>query len=62
AYSGTLAAALARDWGDLPRRGAERFPIAATVTAYAELLTSLRPAGSVAVDGRAGRAAGRPGP
>jgi glycosyltransferase involved in cell wall biosynthesis len=62
AYSGTLAAALARDWGDLPRRRAERFPIAATVTAYAELLTSLRPAGSVAVDGRAGRAAGRPGP
>lgn len=62
AYSGALAAALARDWGDLPRRRAERFPIAATVTAYAELLTSLRPAGSVAADGRGGRAAGRPRP
>jgi glycosyltransferase involved in cell wall biosynthesis len=62
AYSGALAAALARDWGGLPRRRAEHFPIAATVTAYAELLTSLRPAGSVARDGRGGRAAGRPGP
>ncbi len=46
AYSGALAAALARDWGELPRRRAERFPIAATVTAYAELLTSLRTAGT----------------
>jgi glycosyltransferase involved in cell wall biosynthesis len=59
AYSGALAAALARDWGDLPRRRAERFPIAATVTAYAELLTSLRPAGSVARGRRGSRAAGR---
>jgi glycosyltransferase involved in cell wall biosynthesis len=63
AYSGALAAVLARDWGYLPRRRAERFPIAATVTAYAELLTSLRPAGSVAggAGGRDGRAAGRSG-
>jgi glycosyltransferase involved in cell wall biosynthesis len=46
AYSRALAAAAARDWGELPRRRAERFPIAATVDAYAELLTSLarRPA------------------
>jgi glycosyltransferase involved in cell wall biosynthesis len=43
AYSRALAAAVAREWGDLPRRRAERFPIAATVDAYAELLTSLRP-------------------
>jgi len=43
-YSGALAAALARDWGELPRRRAERFPIAATMTAYAELLSSLRTA------------------
>jgi glycosyltransferase involved in cell wall biosynthesis len=42
AYAGALADALARDWGELPRRRAERFPIAATVSAYAELLTSLR--------------------
>jgi glycosyltransferase involved in cell wall biosynthesis len=41
AYSRALAAALARDWGELPRRRAERFPIAATVRAYAELLRSL---------------------
>jgi glycosyltransferase involved in cell wall biosynthesis len=45
AYSAALAAALSRDWGEQPRRRAERFPIAATVTAYAQLLTSLRPAG-----------------
>ena len=62
AYAAALAAALARDWDGLPRRRAERFPIAATVTAYAELLTSLRPAGRVAMDGRGGRGAGRPGP
>ena len=43
AYSRALAAALDRDWGELPRRRAERFPIAATVRAYAEMLTSLRP-------------------
>jgi len=41
AYAGALAAALARDWGGAPRRRAERFPIAATVTAYAEMLASL---------------------
>jgi glycosyltransferase involved in cell wall biosynthesis len=41
AYRDALAAALARDWGGLPRRRAERFPIAATVNAYADLLTSL---------------------
>jgi len=64
AYSGALAAALARDWGGLPRHRAERFPIAATVTAYAELMTSLRPAGSVAGrgGGRGGRAPGRSRP
>ena len=62
AYSGALAAALARDWGGLPRRRAERFPIAATVNAYAELLTSLRPAGIVARGGRAGRGARRSRP
>ncbi len=45
-YSRALASALAHDWGELPRRRAERFPIAATVAAYAELLASLRlPAG-----------------
>jgi glycosyltransferase involved in cell wall biosynthesis len=43
AYARALAEALARDWGELPQRRAERFPIAATVAAYAELLTSLRP-------------------
>jgi glycosyltransferase involved in cell wall biosynthesis len=43
AYSEALAEALSRDWDGLPRRRAERFPIAATVTAYADLLTSLRP-------------------
>ncbi|HEY6320285.1 MAG TPA: glycosyltransferase [Thermoanaerobaculia bacterium] len=62
AYSGALAAALARDWAGLPRRRAERFPIAATVNAYAELLISLRPAASVARDGRGGRGAARPRP
>jgi glycosyltransferase involved in cell wall biosynthesis len=62
AYSGALAAALARDWGELPRRRAERFPIAATVNAYAELLTSLRPAGRVGRREQEDRAAaaGRP--
>ena len=42
AYARALAAALARDWGELPRRRAEQFPIAATVAAYADLLASLR--------------------
>ncbi|HEV3459822.1 MAG TPA: glycosyltransferase [Thermoanaerobaculia bacterium] len=59
AYSEALAAALSRDWGELPRRRAERFPIAATVTAYADLFTSLRPAGAVPGGGRGGRPAGR---
>ena len=43
AYARALAEALTRDWGELPRRRAERFPIAVTVAAYAELLTFLRP-------------------
>jgi glycosyltransferase involved in cell wall biosynthesis len=42
AYSQALATALGRDWGELPRRRAERFPIGATVQAYAEMLRSLR--------------------
>jgi glycosyltransferase involved in cell wall biosynthesis len=40
-YAGALGDALARDWGDQPRRQAERFPIAATVRAYAELLAEV---------------------
>jgi glycosyltransferase involved in cell wall biosynthesis len=59
AYSGALAAAVSRDWGELPRRRAERFPIAATVTAYAQLLTSLRAAAGAANGGSGGRPAGR---
>ena len=43
AYAAALSAALARDWGELPRRRAERFPIEATVSAYATMLRSLRP-------------------
>jgi glycosyltransferase involved in cell wall biosynthesis len=43
AYAAALAAALARDWGGLPRARAERFPIAATVDAYAALLRSFAP-------------------
>jgi glycosyltransferase involved in cell wall biosynthesis len=62
AYGGALAAALARDWGGLPRRRAERFPIDATVNAYADLLTSL----AAERAGRAGagerRRSGRPEP
>jgi glycosyltransferase involved in cell wall biosynthesis len=61
-YSQALAAALARDWGGLPRRRAERFPIAATVRAYAEMLTSLRPSRpgqhAVAANGSAAASAG----
>jgi glycosyltransferase involved in cell wall biosynthesis len=38
AYAAALTAALARSWGDVPRRRAERFPLAATVEAYAALL------------------------
>ena len=41
AYAGALAAALARDWGDAPRRRAERFPVAATIDAYAALFREL---------------------
>jgi len=41
AYTGALAAALTRDWGEIPRRRAERFPIAATIDRYAELLRQL---------------------
>jgi glycosyltransferase involved in cell wall biosynthesis len=41
AYSDALGDALARDWGEVPRRQAERFPIAATVRAYAELLAEV---------------------
>lgn len=62
AYRDALAAALARDWGGLPRRRAERFPIDATVNAYADLLTSL----AAERAGRAGagekRRSGRPEP
>jgi glycosyltransferase involved in cell wall biosynthesis len=42
-YSQALAAALGRDWGALPRRRAELFPIDATVRAYADMLRSLCP-------------------
>ncbi len=42
-YSQALAAALGRDWGGLPRRRAELFPIDATVRAYADMLRSLCP-------------------
>jgi glycosyltransferase involved in cell wall biosynthesis len=41
AYAAALAEALRRNWGEAPRRRAERFPIAGTVRAYAELLRSL---------------------
>lgn len=41
AYTGALAAALARDWGEIPRRRAERFPVAATIDGYAELFRTL---------------------
>ncbi|HKH44686.1 MAG TPA: glycosyltransferase [Thermoanaerobaculia bacterium] len=40
-YAGALAAALARDWGEVPRRRAERFPVAATIDAYAALFREL---------------------
>ncbi len=42
AYAGALAAALARNWGEVPRRRAERFPIEATIDHYAELLRELK--------------------
>jgi glycosyltransferase involved in cell wall biosynthesis len=41
AYTGALAEALARDWGETPRRRAERFPVTATIDAYAGLLRDL---------------------
>jgi len=41
AYAAALAAALARDWGLAPRDRAERFPFAATVDAYAGLLSQV---------------------
>jgi alpha-1,6-mannosyltransferase len=41
AYAGALAAALDRDWGDLPRRRAEHFPFAATAEAWRRLLATL---------------------
>lgn len=42
-YAGALAAALERDWDERPRRRAERFPITATIDAYAEMFRELRP-------------------
>jgi glycosyltransferase involved in cell wall biosynthesis len=41
AYAAALQETLGRDWGEIPRRRAERFPVAATVRAYAEMLRSL---------------------
>jgi glycosyltransferase involved in cell wall biosynthesis len=43
AYAAALDEALRRDWGSLPRRRAERFPVAETVRAYAELLRAIAP-------------------
>jgi glycosyltransferase involved in cell wall biosynthesis len=40
-YAGAVAAALARDWEQIPRRRAERFPVTATIDAYAALLREL---------------------
>jgi len=40
-YSGALAATLERDWETIPRRHAERFPVTATVDAYAEMFREL---------------------
>jgi len=40
-YARALAEALARTWGDKPRRQAERFPFTRTVDAYAALFTDL---------------------
>jgi len=42
-YAGALAEALARDWGEIPRRRAEQFPVTATIDAYAALLRELTP-------------------
>ncbi|HET9209299.1 MAG TPA: glycosyltransferase [Thermoanaerobaculia bacterium] len=41
AYAGALTEALARDWGSVPRQRAERFPVTATIDAYAALLRDL---------------------
>jgi glycosyltransferase involved in cell wall biosynthesis len=41
AYTGAIAVALAKDWGEIPRRRAERFPIAATIDGYAGLFRTL---------------------
>lgn len=41
AYTAALGEALARPWGDLPRRRAERFPFAATARGYADLFAEL---------------------
>ncbi|HXO19410.1 MAG TPA: glycosyltransferase [Thermoanaerobaculia bacterium] len=41
-YAAGLSTALDREWGDLPRMRAGRFPVAATVRAYAELLSNLK--------------------
>jgi glycosyltransferase involved in cell wall biosynthesis len=41
AYTGALAEALARDWEDIPRHRAERFPVTATIDAYAALFREL---------------------
>lgn len=41
AYAKALAEVLGREWGDAPRRQAERFPVETTVQAYADLLREL---------------------
>jgi glycosyltransferase involved in cell wall biosynthesis len=41
AYAAALQEALGREWGEVPRRRAERFPLAGTVRAYAELFQRL---------------------
>jgi glycosyltransferase involved in cell wall biosynthesis len=43
AYSGALAAALARDWNDVPRRRAEKLPLGAMIDLYASLFRELKP-------------------
>jgi glycosyltransferase involved in cell wall biosynthesis len=40
-YQAALAETLATNWGEIPRRRAERFPIAATIDAYAALFENL---------------------
>ncbi|HEX2164369.1 MAG TPA: glycosyltransferase family 4 protein [Thermoanaerobaculia bacterium] len=41
AYAAALAAAVDRDWGETPRRRAERFPFAATADAWERLLAGV---------------------